>query len=364
MGPPSLPDENYGGYLNGKFDYRILGRTQKIIWHGVECLEFLPLVNYPNKRFIDVFCNVAVFEDGVYSFRRSFKEPDQVDDTLIYYGYALRKISDEVTFDHYLEAAFMQQGLSITKPDKIVFDKEMARVRNIIRQFEQDVTFYDREKIEKSKNVFSVGPTGGPIETAFHCEALEDGIVELGIHIADVDHFVPHSKTCQINSKNVEFVARTLGEATFLPDRILSIFPEAVRDAASLAPGMDKVALSIITKIAPDGSLVDFNIKLALISSSGHYSNFDQTHNGMDALRQVAAKLQDGKCSGSETSLEKITEPVMILANSCAALFLNKHYKYGQLMQKVPFIPLVTKLKPLTTNYVVKNVNEKIKVIF
>lgn len=131
----------------------------------------------------------------------------------------------------------MQNGLSTASPESQIQQKEMARIRNLIQQFETDIPFYERERLEKNKNVFSIGPRGRPIEHAFHCDRQSDGNIEIGIHVADVTHFVPHSATCGINSKNVEFVARLISETTFLPDRDLTIFPTIVANAASLTPG-------------------------------------------------------------------------------------------------------------------------------
>lgn len=54
-------------------------------------------------------------------------------------------MSDTISFDDYLEAIFMQNGLSTASPESQIQQKEMARIRNLIQQFETDIPFYERE---------------------------------------------------------------------------------------------------------------------------------------------------------------------------------------------------------------------------
>lgn len=76
---------------------------------------------------------------------------------------------------------------------------------------------------------------------------LEGGLVEVGIHIADVSHFV------QLDSPvDVEAAAR--GTSVYLVDRTVPMLPPVLsNDVCSLNPGEPKFAVSLFARLDPDG---------------------------------------------------------------------------------------------------------------
>ncbi|KAJ1829352.1 hypothetical protein LPJ56_000451 [Coemansia sp. RSA 2599] len=89
--------------------------------------------------------------------------------------------------------------------------------------------------------VFSIDPRGCvDIDDAMSIRCLSDGGVELGVHIADVAHFIkPGSAADQ--------EARARGTTVYLADRRFNMIPEVLSErVCSLHAGVDRLAVSVI----------------------------------------------------------------------------------------------------------------------
>ncbi|KAJ2634608.1 hypothetical protein GGF40_004101 [Coemansia sp. RSA 1286] len=89
--------------------------------------------------------------------------------------------------------------------------------------------------------VFSIDPRGCvDIDDAMSIRGLADGGVELGVHIADVAHFIhPGSAADQ--------EARARGTTVYLADRRFNMIPEVLSErVCSLHSGVDRLAVSVV----------------------------------------------------------------------------------------------------------------------
>ena len=88
-----------------------------------------------------------------------------------------------------------------------------------------------------------------------------DGNVEIGIHIADVSHYI------KPNTKIDEYIKKTC-TSIYLVDRVLAMMPKKLsNDLCSLNPNTDKLTFSFIFTFDKDGKIINQEFKKAIINS-------------------------------------------------------------------------------------------------
>jgi ribonuclease R len=88
-------------------------------------------------------------------------------------------------------------------------------------------------------------------DDALSIVTLDDGMVEVGVHIADVSHFVR-----QGDPVDVEAMAR--GTSVYLVDRTVPMLPPILsNDACSLNPGEPKLAVSVFMRLDGEGRVLE-----------------------------------------------------------------------------------------------------------
>jgi ribonuclease R len=101
------------------------------------------------------------------------------------------------------------------------------------------------------------------IETAFTLEKSSEDHFLLGIHIADVAHYV-------LPETLLDHEARRRGTAVYLGTTLLPLFPDTVSQHCSLQVDADKLAISILLRIDSTGQLIEFEIQPSLIRVDRH----------------------------------------------------------------------------------------------
>jgi ribonuclease R len=83
-------------------------------------------------------------------------------------------------------------------------------------------------------------------DDALSCQKLENGNYEIGVHIADVSHYVR-------NHDGIDEEARERATSVYLVDRVIPMLPEILsNDLCSLRPNEDRLAFSAVFEITPD----------------------------------------------------------------------------------------------------------------
>ena len=124
-------------------------------------------------------------------------------------------------------------------------------------------------------------------DDALSLEVLPDGTRELGVHIADVSHFVqPGSK--------LDAEARERGNSVYLPDRVIPMLPEQLSNGVcSLRPDEDRLAFSVFLKVNERGNVVGTRFARTLIRS-----RLRLTYEA--AMRALAGKPKQGDTVSGE----------------------------------------------------------------
>ena len=95
--------------------------------------------------------------------------------------------------------------------------------------------------------VCTIDPPGSTdVDDALSVKLLPDGLLSVGVHIADVSYFVrPQSL--------VDLEARARGTTVYLPERRLDMLPPLLSEhLCSLVGGQDRLALSCMWRVDPE----------------------------------------------------------------------------------------------------------------
>lgn len=123
-------------------------------------------------------------------------------------------------------------------------------------------------------------------DDAVSLEMTEKGNYRLGVHIADVSHYVEESGI-------IDDEAFQRGTSIYLEDRVLPMLPERLsNDLCSLRENEDRLAFSVIMEINPKGSVVSSRIFDSVIRSR-HRLSYDQVFAILEGDKKLTAKYAD-----------------------------------------------------------------------
>jgi ribonuclease R len=106
-------------------------------------------------------------------------------------------------------------------------------------------------------------------DDAITLEEFEDGSYHLGIHIADVAHYV------QAGSP-LDREAQRRGVSFYLGDVVIPMLPtEVTDDLCSLQPGKDRLAISVMLTVDREGHVLEFEIQPSVIKVD-YQLNYEQ----------------------------------------------------------------------------------------
>ena len=103
-------------------------------------------------------------------------------------------------------------------------------------------------------------------DDALSFQTLENGNVEIGIHIADVSHYVREGDA-------IDKEAQARGTSVYLVDRVIPMLPEVLsNDLCSLRPNEDRLAFSAVFELNADGHVQNEWFGQTIIHSDKRFS--------------------------------------------------------------------------------------------
>lgn len=119
-----------------------------------------------------------------------------------------------------------------------------------------------RRRDLREKQIFTIDPVDAKdFDDAIHIEELDNGHYEVGVHIADVSHYVEPNTA-------IDDEALERGTSVYLVDRTIPMLPEKLSNqVCSLRPQEDKLAYSILLEITPQGDVADYELCETVIHS-------------------------------------------------------------------------------------------------
>lgn len=158
--------------------------------------------------------------------------------------------------------------------------------------------------------VCSIDPVGcQDIDDALHARPLPNGNFEVGVHIADVSHFVKPN-----NAMDAE--ASTRGTTVYLVDKRIDMLPMLLgTDLCSLKPYVERYAFSTIWEVTPNAEVVHVKFTKSVIRSREAFSyeqaqiriddknQKDELTEGMRTLLMLSKKLRQKRMDAGALNL-------------------------------------------------------------
>jgi len=116
-------------------------------------------------------------------------------------------------------------------------------------------------------NTITIDPdTAKDFDDALSLTLDEKGNFDLGVHIADVSHYVT-------SKSHLDYEALKRSNSTYFPGKCIPMLPESLSNGlCSLKPDVARLAVSILMKFAPDGELLHHKIVRSAIINKRRFS--------------------------------------------------------------------------------------------
>ncbi len=153
---------------------------------------------------------------------------------------------------------------------------------------------------------FTIDPlTAKDFDDAISYQVLDNGTTEIGVHIADVSHFV-------LPGSALDKDAFRRSTSVYLVDRVCPMLPEKIsNELCSLRPNEDKLSFSVIFTVAQDNQIIDSWMGKTIIHSDRRFTY------------EEAQEVLEG--NSEELSKE------LIYINSIAKSLNKKRFKEGSI---------------------------------
>ncbi len=143
-----------------------------------------------------------------------------------------------------------------------------ATIENSHKEAERfDESISSRRKDLTDETVITIDPaTARDFDDAISLERTEEGHWLLGVHIADVSHFVrPRSA--------LDREARDRATSVYLPDRVIPMLPEVIsNNLASLQPDKVRYAMTARIEFSPAGQRIETHVFKSAIKSCRRFA--------------------------------------------------------------------------------------------
>ena len=167
--------------------------------------------------------------------------------------------------------SFDTEIASIAREFNIIY-KFPPKVLHEANEIELNITEEEivKRKDYRNKAVFTIDPEDAKdFDDALSIEELDNNNYSVGIHIADVSHYVK-------SGSPIDKQALKRGNSVYLVGKVIPMLPEKLStDICSLVPAEDRLTYSVIVEITKRGKIVNYEIAKTIINSKRRF-NYDE----------------------------------------------------------------------------------------
>ena len=227
-------------------------------------------------------------------------------------GHLVDVLGDPGENDTEMHAILAEYGLPYR------FEPEVANAADMISEV---ITPEDIAARRDFRDVltFTIDPADAKdFDDALSFRVLENGNYEVGVHIADVTHYVRPGSV-------VDEEARSRGTSVYLVDRTVPMLPEKLSNKlCSLRPHEEKLTFSAVFEITPLGRIADRWFGRTVINSDHRFAYED--------AQQV---IEDGASKEQEGVSEELRNAVLLL-HGLATRLRKKRFAAGAISFERP----------------------------
>lgn len=166
------------------------------------------------------------------------------------------------------------------------FDAELVSHAETIREGITDADLAERLDM-RDKTVFTIDPVDAKdFDDALSVETLEDNLYRIGVHIADVSHYVPENSP-------LDREAMKRATSVYLVDRVIPMLPSRLsEEVCSLNPGVDRMAFSVFFTMTGTGEVRSHEFHKTVIHSKRRFTYEDVQDILLKGKGDYASELQ------------------------------------------------------------------------
>ena len=239
-----------------------------------------------NRLFLDV--DDAMIKRRIYIREDGGAMPgDKVMARLVRGGIYSYEIEADVTANFGAADTKDANYLSILEECEISVDFTAEQLRQADEAASEEIS--PEGRVIRDEIIFTIdSESAKDLDDAISLKINTDSTYTLGVHIADVSHYVKE-KTA------LDRLVMARGTSVYFTDKVVPMLPESLSNGAcSLNPGEKKYALSAIITLDKDGKILGCDIERSVIVSKikGIYSEINAIWNGT-ADERIKEKYRD-----------------------------------------------------------------------
>ena len=175
-------------------------------------------------------------------------------------GEVVSILNAEEPNDAAMKEILLENGFPIEFPDDVM--EEAARIPETITESE-----INKRKDIRDVLTITIDPADAKdFDDAISFRVLKNGNYEIGVHIADVGHYVETDTV-------LDQFAYDKATSVYLPDRVNPMLPEHISNVlCSLRPHEDKLTFSAIFQLSPNGNVKQYWLGKTIIHSDHRFT--------------------------------------------------------------------------------------------
>lgn len=206
--------------------------------------------------------------------------------------------------DTEMHSIAIEKGFAASLPNKVEEEAKRIREKGISKN-----DFIGRKDFRKTLT-FTIDPADAKdFDDAISFKVLNDREYEVGIHIADVSHYVRTGSALDAEAKE-------RGTSVYLVDRTIPMLPEILsNDLCSLVPNKDRLTMSAVFVLTQDAKVKDAWFGRTIIHSQKRFTyeeaeesikkSSKPLHKELSTLNNLAKKLTKERFARGAMSLEQ-----------------------------------------------------------
>jgi ribonuclease R len=239
----------------------IIKRNQDSFTGRLDVLEkFAFFIADEKKLNTDVFVPLPMLNGAKHNDKVIVRVTDWNTDGKRPIGEVTEILTGQPSSDLDMKMILISNGFSTDFPHGVY--EELAKVPHEIPM--EDIA---RRLDYRNILTFTIDPEDAKdFDDAISIRTLENGNTEIGVHIADVSHYIKEGSQLDIE-------AEKRATSVYLPDRVCPMLPERLsNELCSLRPNEDKLTFSTIFEFSDKMEVVNYTIAKTIIHSKRRFS--------------------------------------------------------------------------------------------